>query len=242
MSKFCGNCGAQLPDDAFVCGMCGKSVTPTPTQNQSPYQASAPQQYYNNAPNPAPDTAAKKPNFFVGIMNTAKSKSDEFIGKCKSDKKFMTMAIAIGGGGLTVLIALIIILICVFGGGYEDAIQNKIDAQLGDYDAYIDCYPEAYWEDHEEPDEYEFIYNNDWVDDFDDYDIDFEVIDEDEIEGSDFTALKSDLRLSWGVSKKDITKAYELQVLYCNETDDEDYYYLQTVTVAEIDGDWYVVN
>ena len=31
MSKFCGNCGAKLDDDAKVCGHCGTPVSGTPT-------------------------------------------------------------------------------------------------------------------------------------------------------------------------------------------------------------------
>ena len=230
MSKFCGNCGAQLPDDAFVCGMCGVSVTSQTTPNQTPNPT------YNPAPQAAPVQQASASG--KSFMTTVKNKCGEFLAKMKSDRKFMTLVIAIAAGTVTLLTVLIIVLCSL--GGYESAISNKIEASRGDYDAYIDSYPEAYWEDHDD-DEFYYIYD-DLIDELDDYDIDFEVVDEDEIVGAELTYLKSNLRESWGVSKKDITKAYNVEVLMCTEIDEEDHYELESMTVVKIDGDWYVVD
>ena len=42
---FCPNCGAQLPDNSFVCSSCGASVDPIPQPNTPP-QGAYQQPYY----------------------------------------------------------------------------------------------------------------------------------------------------------------------------------------------------
>lgn len=42
---FCPNCGAQLPDNSFVCSSCGASVDPIP-QSNTPPQGTYQQPYY----------------------------------------------------------------------------------------------------------------------------------------------------------------------------------------------------
>ena len=42
---FCSNCGAQLPDNSFVCSSCGASVDPIPQPNTPP-QGAYQQPYY----------------------------------------------------------------------------------------------------------------------------------------------------------------------------------------------------
>lgn len=37
MAKICGNCGAQVDDNAFVCGYCGAALQQEPAQNGSPF-------------------------------------------------------------------------------------------------------------------------------------------------------------------------------------------------------------
>ncbi len=230
MSKFCGNCGTQLPDDANVCGNCGTNVA----QMAAPAAPVAPA-------SAAPAENASTPG--ENVVSAVKDKAGDFIGKMKSDKKFMTMVIAIAGGAVT-LIAVLIVLLCVLGGGYEKAIQNRYDAALGDYDAYIDCYPESYWDEHDMQDEEEFEERLEGLFDdyFDEIDYDFEVVDEDEISGSAYSSLKDRIHERWGVSRKDIGDAYKVAVLMNTEIDDEDNYTLDDLIVVEIDGDWYVFD
>lgn len=246
MSKFCGNCGTMLPDDANVCGNCGtvlnKPQAPVePQAPAAPFEPVAPFESNNPYVAPAqPPVQDKAPG--EGFIDKIKKFVVGIIDRMKADKKFMTMVIAIAGGA-TALIAALIIVLCLLGGGYESAIQNKIDGVMGDYDAYIDSVPEAYWDDHDMPDEDDFeeIFENaNTV--LDEYDVDFEVIDEDEITGSSYSALKSAVRAKWGVSKQDIGDAYKLEVLFSRVTDDEDEFELETVTVVEIDGDWFVLD
>lgn len=56
MSKFCGNCGMQLEDDAKVCGYCG---TPFPEESGSTF---APTPTFTSA------SATKKPNGLAKIL------------------------------------------------------------------------------------------------------------------------------------------------------------------------------
>lgn len=239
MSKFCGKCGNQLPDDAKICGYCGCVIEQpaTPAQPVAPVQPVSPVQSDNNYQYEATQqTAAPAENVVSAFKNTANG----FFGKMKTDKKFKFMVIGIGAGTLTIILALILIL-CL-GKGYTKAIDNQIDALYGDYDAYIDCYPESHWDqdNYEMPDEDE--YNelfDDIIDSFDSIDIDYEVVDEDLLEGSSLTTLKSTISNRWGVSKKDIDEAYSVSVLFSVDRDNEDYFYLKTFTVVKIDGSWY---
>ena len=252
MSKFCGNCGTMLPDDANVCGNCGTvlnkpQATFEPQASTAPIEPVAPFDPNNPYAAPVQPQAPAQPPVQdkapgEGFIDKIKKFVVGIIDRMKADKKFMTMVIAIAGGATT-LLAVLIILLCTLCGGYESAIQNQIDATLGDYDAVIDSRPEAYWEDNDMPDEDEFeeVYEN-AESILDDVDYDFEVIDEDEITGSNYTALKSEIREDWGVSKQDIGDAYKLEVLFSRFTDGEDYFELETVTVVEIDGDWYVFD
>ena len=115
----------------------------------------------------------------------------------------------------------------------------------GDYDAYIDSAPESYWdkEDSSFLDEYEFEERfEDTFDYYSDFDIDYEVLSKTEIEGSDFSDLKNSIVDEWDVSRKDIEKAYSLQVLFCTETDDLENYDVNKFIVVKVDGDWYAYN
>lgn len=61
MAKFCGKCGAQLPDEANVCGNCG---TPLAAPAQPQYQA---QPQYNYAPR-APRVSGQFTGKVVDLM------------------------------------------------------------------------------------------------------------------------------------------------------------------------------
>lgn len=254
MSKFCGNCGTMLPDDANVCGNCGtvlnKPQAPVePVAPAAPIEPVAPFEPNNPYAAPVQPQAPAQPPVQdkapgEGFIDKIKKFVVGIIDRMKADKKFMTMVIAIAGGA-TALIAALIIVLCLLCGGYESAIQNHIDRLTGDYDAYIDAYPESYWDDHnmKDQDEYEDQYHGMFADYYDeDFYIDFEIIDEDEITDSSYSSLKDKLHENWGVSRKDIGDAYIVTVLFATEYDDEDIYNLSTLTVVEIDGDWYVFD
>ena len=241
MSKFCGKCGNQLPDDAKICGYCGSVIdqpaAPQPAQPVASVQPVAPVQADGNYQyDVAQQTSVPAENVVTSVKKTANG----FMNKMKNDKKFMFMVIGIGAGILTVILALILVL-CL-GKGYTKAIDNQIDVLYGDYDAYIDCYPESYWDSKNiempDEDEYEELFD-DIIDSFDSIDIDYEVVDEDLLEGSSLTTIKSTLSSLWDVSKKDIDKAYSVTALFSVDRDNEDYFFLKSFTVVKIDGSWY---
>ena len=237
MSKYCGKCGNQLPDDARICGYCGcvieQAPAPAPVEPFVDPQPAAPYQ----------PVSTEQPATSVGALDSVKNTANGLIGKMKTDKKFMFMVIGIAAGTFTIIIALILAL-CL-GKGYTKAINNQLDAMQGDYDAYLDCVPESYWDDEYieflDEDEFEEKYGQRF-DLYYDVDIDFEILTETEIEGAEFTSLKENLVRNWGVSRKDIDSAYSLQVLFCSETDGVESYNVSRFIVVKIDGSWYTYN
>lgn len=232
MSKFCGNCGTELQDDAVVCSNCGMNVAPVVNVEQ-------PQ-------NPVNENITPAEKFVV----VAKEKTVWLVDKMKSDKKFMSIVLGGVAGVLAIIVALVFILNL---GGYNKAIEKYIDATYyGDVDAYLDSIPGDYLEDMLElsgmsekdfkenfEKSYESILDS-YVSKYgDDYTVDFEVVDEYELTDDDFEDVLDDFK-ALGISKKSITEAYEIEVEFTidgskrKDTVDKDF------TAVKIDGDWYL--
>ena len=235
MAKFCGNCGTQLADDAVVCTNCGVNLAPQ-AQPQAPVQyQQAPQQpnyqpVADGAPTPADNAAA-----------VIKEKTGAFVNKCKTDKKFLGIIL----GAVAAVVALIIVLVLVLGGGYESAIDNYIDAQLGDYDAYVDCYPEDVFEKLEKHNltqsEKSFDKMAEMVDE-NDVDYDYDVEDEEKLDEDDLDDIKSYLKKNLGISKDDVTEAVQVKIKLTASANGKENSRTQKLVVVKIDGDWYVYD
>lgn len=248
MSKFCGNCGTELPDDALSCTNCGANVG-------APAEAAA------------ADTQGTTPT--DAAVAFVKDKGGAFIEKLKSDKKFLGIVL----GAVAAIIVLIIVLTCFVGGGKQKAVQNHFEAMIsGDWDTYYDCFPDEYWEKFEEnlKEEYDEAKENDY--DLDSYpkdldayrekweeqietvielaeekygeDISISVVitDEDEVDEDDFKEIRDNLKESWGVNKKDITDAVEVEVEATIEGDDDEDSNDENYILVKVNGDWYVYN
>lgn len=236
MAKFCGNCGAQLSDDAVVCYNCGVNIAPQPQQapaqyqqpqyQQAPYQQ--PQQAYAGGPTPADNAAS-----------AIKEKAGAFVNKCKTDKKFLGIIL----GAVAAVVAIIVVLVLVLGGGYEAAIDNYIDASLGDYDAYVDCFPEEVFEMMEK---YDVAEDEDdfekQADRMKDYDIDYEIVKEEKVDDDDLDDIKSFLKKNFDIPKSDVKEAIEAKVKLTVSYDGEDRSDTEKLVVVNIDGDWYVLD
>ncbi len=232
MSKYCGNCGTELMDDAVVCTNCGMNVAPANNVTES-------QKNVDKNLTPAEKIAAY-----------TKEKSVWFIDKMKSDKKFFGIVAGVAAGVVVLIVALIFISNL---GGYNNAIEKYVDATyFGDADAYIDSIPDEYLDsmlklsgmsekEFKENFEnaYESVLKTYKTKYGDDYSVDFEVVDEFKLEGDDYDELLDELKLL-GIVKKSVSEAYEIEVEFTidgserKETVDKDF------IAVKIDGDWYL--
>lgn len=227
MSKFCGNCGTQLDDNAAFCTNCGVSLS-SETKTEASVVSSA-----------------------KNVLNVVKEKSLLVINKMKNDKNFLYTVI-----GVAAAVVLAIVLLCVFlGGGYKKAINNYIDATYyGNYKAAMKCMPDEYWEYMEDELNVDL---DDLEDDFEEsfenreenlkeeygkrYKVTYKVTDKDVLDNDDLRDIKDELK-KFGIKKKDVTKAMEVEIEYTikgsedKDTDDT------TLTLVKIGNKWYVYD
>lgn len=230
MSKFCGNCGTELQDDAVQCFNCGFNVAPPPAQS------------VNNDQNLTPGEK---------IANFTKDKAVWLFGKMKSDKKLTGIIL----GSLVGVVAVIVALCLIFGGGYETAIDNYVDAMYyGDVDAFFDSQPDVLLEKQldeqgiteskykEQVESLLEVTHKTVITTYgEDFDVDYEVTYEKEIEGDDFEELLDELK-GEGVPKKSVSKAYKIEVEFTIDGDKKDDTIDREFVVAKIDGDWFIVD
>ena len=229
MSKFCGNCGTELQDDAVQCYNCGFNVAP-------------PQQTDNNSNDLTPGEK---------IANFTKDTAVWLFGKMKSDKKLTGIVL----GAVVGVIAVIVALCLIFGGGYETAIDKYVDAMYyADVDAFFDSQPdilvqkelddlglsESKYKDQLES-LLEITHKTVIATYGEDFDIDYEVTYEKEVEGDDFEELLDELK-DEGVPKKSVSKAYKIEVEFSIDGDKKDDTLDREFVVAKIDGDWFIVD
>ena len=128
MAKFCGQCGAQLNDNATFCTQCGATIA-----TQQPAQQTA-------SPMANLQQAAKNID-----MNAIKDAvSVENIKNLKNKPNKLTIAVL---AVLLVLVILVVVILCmIFGGGsWKTPINNVMDVlNDGDGKAYEELMPPYY--------------------------------------------------------------------------------------------------
>ena len=234
MSKFCGNCGAELGDDATICVNCGwksEAVAETETINAE----TAPEQSSSES-SPADD--GKKP-----------------------DKK--KTAILIGGIAVVVIAAIVgfILLIgAIFGGGgAQGALNNYDEVMKNPTTKNVEkLAPEKYWESFVEDDDsnfndvdevHEYFVENleDAIEYFEDefgdnIRISFKIEKEKDVKSSTLDDAKDLLKDHYDIPKKDIKKMVKLEVLLKikgSEDEDEEE---TTMYAIQIGNNWYVCS
>lgn len=215
MSKICSSCGRELPDYAMTCTYCGGVVN------------SAPNQYGNDGFNN---------NFSTG----------------SSSKNKRNLIIVLGG--CAALIAVVVLLFTfVFSSGAEDAVMTYYDVMFDEeYDDVVDLAPEdviEYYEDVYDMDIDDVIdlmpdvYEEDMEELEDEYgkdvSIDYEVIDEEKIEGERFDMIKDNLKEEYDISKSSIEEVRALCVKFVIETKNGDVVSYNKAHAIKIDGEWY---
>ena len=252
---FCKNCGAENYDGARFCVGCGAELTSAPAQpvyeqpvyEQPVYQApvqEAPvsggfEQTFNNVKDGAADAFNKAADFGKNYMEEAK----------KDKKKLIVPVVAI-----VAVLAIIIGLIASLGGGYKTALNNYYKKYLigkATQSTIKNMYPKEYWEemdtDPEEAWESYEEYSEDMVEALEEeygknLRVTYKITDKDKLDKDDLKELREDLHESWGVKKKAVKKAYELELDLTIKGRDDEETDEATVTVAKIGSRWYIVN
>lgn len=232
MSKFCGNCGTELQDEAVVCSNCGCNLAP---EAQPAAQPDA-----NGA------VAAKASNFF----DVLKEKLDGFLARFKADSKFRNISIGIGAGAVVVIVLIIVLLCTLLGSSYKTALDNYFDATFsGDFDSYRASYPDKIWKkmSDDATDKKEFKSNfKDFEEELEEefgknVKVDYKITEAEEYDEDDLDDIRTALKL-FGISKKTVTEAYELELELTIEGDEDEDTEDASFTVVKIDGDWYVLE
>lgn len=262
MSKFCTQCGTQLPDEANACTNCGTPVAGAPVSAAPAIDEVVVQADENSAPvnNVVPESEKSAPIINVDVLKNDVSKlvnnvsetATASFNKVKADKKLLGIVI---GAAAVVLIA-IIILVSSIGGGYKSAIDNYFDVLVeGKVKKLEKLAPEAYWDYLE--DEYDTTLDDikeEYEDSFEDqaeyleeeygknYKYSYKITDKDDITNKKFKNIQENLKDRYDIPKKSVTKGYKVDIeatIKGSEDEDETE---TTLYVVKIDGDWYVTT
>ncbi len=208
MSKFCGNCGNQMPDDAVVCGNCGSALD---------------------------NGAAPADNVNVGAL--------------KEKAPLLAAAVA-------VLLVLIIIIASVAGGGYKKALKKNMAMSFKGQVKHMEkLAPKEVWEYIEDEADMDIKdlqeeYEDSWDDIEDSLEDEygknirasFKITDKDKVDKDDLKEIKDSLKDNYDIAKKDVKKAYELEVdITVKGKDDEDTEDVDLYAV-KIGSKWYILS
>lgn len=243
MAKFCGQCGAQLNDNATFCTQCGATIAP-----QQPAQQTA-------SPMANIQQAAKNID-----MNAIKDAvSVENIKNLKSKPNKLTIAVL---AVLLVLVVLVVVILCmIFGGGnYKTPIDNVMDVlNDGDGDAYKELMPPYVKDMADALDGIVDIDDDDYDKEAerqrkkitkeygDDAEISYEVIrktevDSDEIDDYNDASYVASVLSAKKAKKYELKKAYKVKIEYTIEGEDDDKTDKTTVVVGKMDGTWVLLD
>ena len=134
MSKFCGNCGTMMEDEATVCGMCG---TPFADSAENSNSEEADKKFCGNCGATMNSDAVVcgvcGTPFGGGTLaseNDTDNRTNDIAPPLTPQQEKIKKGImfgAIGVGGLIVLIIVINILSAIFTGGYKKAVKYAVD-------------------------------------------------------------------------------------------------------------------
>ena len=172
-----------------------------------------------------------------------------------ADVKENPKNLAILGGAVAVLIAVIILLANLLTPGWQRAVENYVDVSFkGKANKIEKLAPKEYWEYLEDEDEdfdlkdaieeYEDEYE-DMMDDLEDeygknIKVKCKIEDKDKLSGKEISKIAEALKEKYDIKKKSVKKGYEVDVELTikgsDDKDDDD----ATLTVVKIGGKWYV--
>ena len=153
--------------------------------------------------------------------------------------------------------ALAVILILIFtlgGGGFESAIENRIDFLSGDVSKFEDLAPQAYWEWREE--KYEDFDLEEHIEQLEknrekaeekglikEVNYDYEVTKEVELTEKELKKIQNGLKNRYDIPKDSVTDGVKVDIKLITEYDGEEIEdEEEDIYIVEIDGDWYIVD
>lgn len=141
MSIFCGNCGAELPDDAQFCTNCGHSVPAKSAENENAETVNTAAGTDTAA---APTAAAPAANAESASQPAPAPSLTE---NAPNQKNKNLIPIIIGGAAAAVILIVIIVSVALSGSGYKKAVDNYFDVMFkGKADKIEKLCPSEYWE------------------------------------------------------------------------------------------------
>lgn len=187
------------------------------------------------------------------IVSTVKDAVDNVVEDVKANPKLLAFA----GGAVAVVVAVIILLANLFGGGWKKAIDNYVDVSFkGKANKIEKLAPKEYWEYLEDEDEdfdlkdaieeYEDEFE-DMMDDLEDeygknLKIKAKIEDKEKLSKKDISKIADALKDEFDIKKKSVKKGYEVDVdLTIKGSEDEDSDET-TLTVIKIGSKWYIVS
>lgn len=250
MSKFCTNCGAQLQDNAAFCTNCGAT--------QQTAQQSTQQTFQQTTQQPAQQTTQQTPENAYGAYNynnTAyNSNGDAMAAPKKSGKaKFIVLGVI----AVAVIAAVVIVIVMLFGGGYKKPLDNYFKSiEDGDAKTFMEAYPECYIDYIDDMlgvsgmdmDVEEFFqetvdglletFESDYGENIS---ISYKIEDKEKLSDSELEDISDEFKDNIDANV-DVTSGYELDLEVTIEGDDDDDTDSGSLTVAKIDGEWYIVE
>lgn len=222
MSKICKNCGNPIPDEAVICTNCGAAV--------------------------------EQPQQTGGGTQKLTDMGNTFVEKLKTDRKVLGISI---GVAVLAIAAVVVLWVIVGPGGYNKAVKSYIDFSiLGKTELAEELMPKSVWDYLEDE---EILDMGDFIDAYDEqYEeyvlpaleeefgenirVKYKVTDEDELSERKMEDLRDYLKDQYDVSRRDVKKAYEVEIEATVIGDkDEDTDSMDCV-VVNIAGKWYVLS
>lgn len=213
MSKFCGKCGAELPDEAMFCNVCGENFTVTPEEpvavnggNALVNKVMEYKKYF------VPGAIALVAIILVIVLISSLAGS----GYKRAAKNYINGTLK----------------------GKYSAYEKMYPKEVWDYmeeNVSEDILDEDYFEDNYEDmiDYLEEEYGKDIK-------ISYKITDKDKLDEDDLKDLRDSLKDTYDMAKKDVTAAYELELEVTVKGDDDEDTNDMDIVVYKYDGKWYV--
>jgi len=228
MSKFCVNCGTQLPEGTNACPNCGNGAEPQKVEKEK------------KAGN----------GFFAKVKAAFKKGNDAVAAKLKTfgiPMKAVYIALAV--------VLVLVVVLSIFGNAYKAPIKAYIDVQFkGKADKIERLIPKQLIDEMEdegmELDDLIEYYEKSWEkqeealeEKYGKYKVTYKITDKEKVDSDDLKDIRDELNEEYGLKKKSIKAAYELDIeIKIKGSDDDDEIKLKNVYSINIDGKWYLFD
>lgn len=228
MAKFCTKCGKELKDGIKFCPSCG---APVPNAGQSTQPGGG----MGTSQNPG-EPGTWQTSGGMGAGPNANGEAGNALSSIFQSIKTSNLPLKPIAIGAVALLTVIIILSFVIGGkGYEKPIKYLED---GINNADLKTFIKAF--DTDIADRYEYLDEDDFIDEMDGISISLDIVDKEKIDKDDLKeTLKDDYGIKASVARK-ATAGYILEIEgeFSEDEDDEPETSEFEIIVIKIDGEW----